>query len=73
MYRYKSVEPKYMSTNGKTTKDLDDYFVNLQRLLAKKPQEISNIKLNFQRNNTRRNIIKLRNLVKQSFKADQAN
>ena len=29
MYRYKNVEPRYMSTKDRPTKDLDDYFINL--------------------------------------------
>ena len=48
MYRYKNVEPRYLNTStDKQTKDLNEYFVNLQRVAAKKPSEINSLKLKF--------------------------
>ena len=48
MYRYKNVEPRYLNTSAdKQTKDLNEYFVNLQRVAAKKPSEINSLKLKF--------------------------
>lgn len=70
--RLANVDSKFLNKNsGSPDKCLDDYFVNLQRVLACKPKEIRSLKLKFERNKVRQNIIKLRSIVKSQFVIDK--
>lgn len=70
-YRYEGIESRYLSQAKHPTRELDEYFVNLQRALVKNPDDLRSMKLKFERGHIRQNIIKLRSIIKNQFRYDK--